>query len=430
VFSPPVSADPIGAALLPASILVGLGTLGGPVSCQHAVGVTGQVVIGPLGPNTTASPPVGPLAAARPLPVNIDAGPVANGAGAVALVSSPLSLGSDCGTSERLTLADLGTGGTIMRRFQLSDDVEVVDARIAGDARGDLAAAWIEQSGAADEPIDTLRMMRRPRGQAPETLIPVAQRRSPGGLIAGLGSVALAMDGSGRTLVAWTTDSRVLARSFSRSGASGAVQVLGACNENCAVTAADAPNGRAVIAWNSQSGSTEPGSPLAIIASVRTGPNARFGASQIVDPGQLLNGDLPGPHAAITTGGWAALEWTNSAGTNANANQPVRMAIARPGDRFGPIIPLTTNGATGTLAVRPDGEALITWVQLAAGGDSSGPVRASLVAPGGVGPPRGITLAGVPGHSPLAAFTAAGTPLVAWEAAVGSVASVGVSTHR
>jgi hypothetical protein len=251
-----------------------------------------------------------------------------------------------------------------------------------------------------------------------------------GGLSLGLRGVAVGIDAAGRVLVAYTTFSQVFAQTLDLDGSPATRQVVGACNENCALALGEAPNGRAVIAWNSQSGSLEPGSPLAVLASVRSSDDATFGPRQVLDPGQLENGDLGGPQAAIAPDGTAFVEWNNSAGTNAKSEQVVRAGIAAPGGRFGPIIPLATNGDPGTIAVRPDGEALITWVAITAVNADSGPVHAILVPPGDTVAPAGVTLSGASGDSPFAAFTADGAPLVTWKATVKSGQAVGLSTHR
>jgi hypothetical protein len=304
-----------------------------------------------------------------------------------------------------------------------------LSAAIAGDARGDVAAAWIESSTARTEALDTLWIAIRPAGGPTRGPIRLAEKRSPEGLSLGLRGVAVGIDAAGRVLVAYTTFSQVFAQTLDLDGSPATRQVVGACNENCALALGEAPNGRAVIAWNSQSGSLQPGSPLAVLASVRSAADAPFGLRQLIDPGQRENGDLGGPQAAVAPDGTAFVEWNNSAGNNAKSEQVVRAGIAAPGGRFGPIIPLATNGDPGTIAVRPDGEALITWVAITAVNAGSGPVHAILVPPGDTVAPAGVTLSGASGDSPFAAFTADGTPLVAWKASVGNHAAVAVSTH-
>ncbi|HWH10320.1 MAG TPA: hypothetical protein VG165_04280 [Solirubrobacteraceae bacterium] len=447
MFSPPVSADPTGAAPVLGGALIGLSDRGSAVSCLHAPTASGSLLIAPLpGPTTAAATgatnavgttasgagsttAVAALPAARALGVDIDAGPVTIGGGAAALLSAPLGLDADCSTSENLELAGLTPGG-VVPFAQLARNVEVLGAAIAADARGDVAAAWIESSGAQVEALDTLWIAIRTAGSSTRGPIRLAQERSPEGLSLGLGSVAVGIDGAGRALVTYTTDSEVFAETLDPDGSPGERQVIGPCNENCSVALGEAPNGRAVIAWNSQSGSTEPGSPLAVLASVRGADDAPFGARQVIDPGQLENGDLDGPQAAIAADGTAIVEWNNSVGTNEDPDSVVRAAIAPAGRGFGPIIALAANGNPGTIAVRPDGEALITWVAITQVNSTSGPVHAILVPPGDTVAPRGVTLSGASGDFPLAEFTADGTPLVAWEACVGNDAAVGVSTHR
>jgi hypothetical protein len=445
VFSPPVAPDLTGVAIVPDGALVGVSGSAGGASCVRPADVNGSLIVASLGGSPAASTTgvtggirttasgadstaaVAALPAARPLGANIDAGPVTAGGRAVALVSAPLGLNGDCATSENLELVGLAPDGGVDPLDHLASNFELLSAAIAGDARGDVAAAWIESSTARTEALDTLWIAIRPAGGPTRGPIRLAEKRSPEGLSLGLRGVALGIDAGGRVLVGYTTFSQVVAETLALDGSSSAPQVVGPCNENCSLALGEAPDGRAVIAWNSQSGSLQPGSPLAVL--VRSAADAPFGPRQLIDPGQLENGDLGGPQAAIAPDGTAFVEWNNSAGTDGDDNHVVRAAIASAGGRFGPVVALATNGDPGAIAVRHDGEALITWVAITAVNAGSGPVHAILVPPGDTVAPAGVTLSGASGDSPFAAFTADGTPLVAWKASVGNHAAVAVSTH-
>jgi hypothetical protein len=444
VTSVPVAANLTGAAVGGRAVVVGVSGLDGGVSCVHPIGVSGGLIVAGLSRPPTAAPasppksrPASPpttvagrLAAPGDLGLNIDDGPVATGSGAAVMFSRPLSLSDDCETSENLDLARLDAGGRLTDDSRLASGLTLENSVVRGNRRGAVAAAWI-QTTQADRPPAILRLVIAPTGRPPQPAIRIAERVSPGGFTAGIASAGLGIDGAGDTLVAYATDRHVFAETLDPLGNRGAVQTIGPCNGTCEVTVADAPNGRAVIAWSSQSGSSEPSSPLAIRAAIRQAPDQPFGSSRVVDPGQTLDTPQGKPRAAIASGGRAILEWTNAAGPPADDTHPVRAAIAPPGGSFGPIIALAPNGESGTVAIGPDGEGLVTWVDSPPAADGVGPVRAALTPAGDPSLLGPTTLPGIrAGDDPLAAFTPAGTPLVTWEAVSGNVHAIAISIHR
>lgn len=107
----------------------------------------------------------------------------------------------------------------------------------------------------------------------------------------------------------------------------------------------------------------------------------------------------------------------------------VRAAIAPPHARFGSIITLG-NGAPGTVAIRPDGTTLATWVQTPNPNDSDGPVWARIAPPQANRPATTVALPGATtGFAPLAAFTPAGRAVVTWTTTTPTAEAVAISTH-
>jgi hypothetical protein len=281
VASPLIPAGMTGAAVLPGAVLVGSDAIGGPVSCQQPAGLTGGLLIAPLtdaGPGRTA-PSVGPLPPSASLGLNIDAGPSAAGQEAAVLFSKPLSLDGNCDTSENLYLADLEGTGAMTRETALASDQVVGDEDVVGSTTGAVAAAWIVLAG-QDPTTDVLHVAVEPADRPPPAAVTVARRVAPEELVDGIASLALAIDAAGDTLVAYATEREVYALTVDGSGAPGPAQAVGPCNERCAVAVGENPAGRAVVAWDSQSGPSEPASPLAILAAIRPSADAPFGTSR------------------------------------------------------------------------------------------------------------------------------------------------------
>jgi hypothetical protein len=96
---------------------------------------------------------------------------------------------------------------------------------------------------------------------------------------------------------------------------------------------------------------------------------------------------------------------------------------------FGSIITLG-NGAPGTVAIRPDGTTLATWVQTPNPNDSDGPVWARIAPPQANRPATTVPLPGaITGFAPLAAFTPAGRAVVTWTTTSPTAEAVAISTH-
>jgi hypothetical protein len=249
-----------------------------------------------------------------------------------------------------------------------------------------------------------------------------------------IGSVAVTLDARGDTLVAYSTYSQVLAVTLSRGGVLGRTQVIGPCDLSCDLSASEAPNGRAVVAWGSQQiGGDGAVDPYVVRAAIRPGPDAPF-AGSIQASGSFVDDQSSGPpQVAIAPTGRVVLEWGNVAGPNTQAEtQPIYAAIAGPDGSFGPVSRLARNGYTGSVAIRPDGATLITWVQTPNQPEQDGPIRVLFT------PARDLRGGGVPvslpgigtGFAPHAVFTAAGNPLVVSTVVRAHAAAVAISTDR
>ena len=68
------------------------------------------------------------------------------------------------------------------------------------------------------------------------------------------------------------------------------------------------------------------------------------------------------PHLALAPDGRALLSWDSMVGRR-KQSRPLRVALARPGHGFGARRTLTFNANPGTVAMRDDGASLVTWTR-------------------------------------------------------------------
>ena len=146
---------------------------------------------------------------------------------------------------------------------------------IAATDRGDIAAAWVEHLSGRDHLVVAVRRPGAPFGRP--------------SVIAGSGyisSPSLAWSARGDLVVAYQrsiprrgpTVRRVEAR-VRRAGHSwGGAQRLGASSGFSAITAAAAANGRMLVAWGTQDGGEEAGTPWIVRAAIRPAGLSRFRA--------------------------------------------------------------------------------------------------------------------------------------------------------
>jgi hypothetical protein len=284
------------AALVGLSFGAALNSQGGPVSCVNPVPTAGYTVAGRL---------AGPLPAPRPLGFNIDAGPVAGGGAAVALISTPGQLTPDCGTPESLRLADLRASGGLSGRVVLQQDALIGGAAISSNPRGDVAAAWLVDVGSAyGGGRVTLRLFVQPSRARAGRIVDVLTQPSPQ---PGIGGDAVAIDRQGGVLIAYSTLRAIYAVNVTRDGIVGRQQALGPCNTGCRVAAAETPDGRAVVVWDSQQITGDgAASPYVVRAAFRDASNVNFAPARVVDPGGIVDDQQAAPPAvAIAPNGRA-----------------------------------------------------------------------------------------------------------------------------
>jgi hypothetical protein len=346
--------------------------------------------------------------------VRLVAAPVAYGAGRAAFLrQSP----RDRDFGPTLTLGvSLGDVAGNPGRFRVLSRRAVPDsAAIAANDAGVVAVAWTEATTGVDGRV-RLAVRRSGRRFSPAvTVASGAVGRPTGGTVSGHG-VAVAVDGRGQVAVAYqrergrarTIESRLLRRRLGRP------QTLGPQRGLVELSAAATPGGRAVVAWDSQDVGEEANEAYRVYAAVRSAGAARFGVAQALD----LGGPAirPNGRATLAVGpdGSAVIAWSSPRGGGSSA---VRVAAAGPRGRFGAMRELAPNGAVGDVAVGARGAAIVVWSQVA-GEEEPLDVIAALRPAGAsdFGPPEPASPRERASY-PAAAFDPrTGQPVVVWSA--------------
>ena len=240
---------------------------------------------------------------------------------------------------------------------------------IAANAAGDVIAAWVEHLRGRDHLV-------------------AAERRAGGAfgrpaVIGGTGTfsaVSVAVSPQGDVLVAYQRSARsprgAIVRSVEarvrRAGHNwGAPQRLGPSSGFSAIATAAAPGGRMVVAWGTQDGGEEAGTPWIVRAAVRArGPQA-FHSATLLERSQGI-GRPAGEVAAVTApDGTATVAWSGVAGASIPHIYPARVATATPGAaRFGTPQTLSPSAAVGDVAVDERGAVLVVAATLPIPGDN------------------------------------------------------------
>ena len=315
-----------------------------------------------------------------------------SGRAAVAIVRP---VGSNRDPRSELRVA-IRSGGRFGPSRRVVKHPRIAPPSLAGNARGDLALAWFEDRGTAN---DRVYVALRRAGHRFGKPIRLATGRVRG--------VSVAVGSRGDVLVAWNARSSVRARLKRRRGGFARAETLRSGPAWAAVLrTAVASSGRAYVAWSSQALSEGGDSgPAYYEVAVRPAAAARFRRAQRLD--RLAAGRLGGPlDLTLTGGGNALVAWVSDR---------VRVAETGADGRFGAARDLSAPGAVPgdditrlggiDVAATPAGARLVTWTV-------AGPlVRAAFGAPGApLGPPEDVA----PGETPRAAFSPA--PTVAWQA--------------
>jgi hypothetical protein len=302
-------------------------------------------------------------------------------------------VGSNRDPRSELRVAFRRPSGGFTRSRLVVKHPRIAPPALAGNARGDLALAWFEDRGTAN---DRVYVALRRHGHSFGRPLRLATGR--------IRSVSVAIGARGDVLVAWDARGRIRTRFKRRGRAFGSAQTLRSDPTFFATLhAAVASSGRAYVAWAAQflseGGDRGPGFYEVAARFRRAQRLERVGADRTV--GSL---DL-----ALTGHGNALVAW---------ASDRVRAAETDPSGRFGaprdlsaPGVPvdeeLTPPGAVDAAAT-PAGARLVTWTAAPAG--LSAPVIQAAYAPAGdaFGAPEDVG----PGVLSRAAFPG---PTVAWQ---------------
>jgi hypothetical protein len=254
--------------------------------------------------------------------------------------------------------------GTVGRWHKLTS-VNVRSTSVAVNAKGDAVVAWLEQRAKSRR----LRAAVRPAGKvfgAPITLERTVDDQSEFG-----GTVEAEVAGDGRLLVAFAghpfkvvaAKRRLYAWTGSVKGGFGRRRVVGPQEGTASVDATFTTDGRTVVAWGSQSGGIEAGSPWVVrTAALRRGARA-FGPTQTLDPGSVEEWRhspvivARGPKGTATIGWGTAVDWPAFEGA-------VRVAMSGGNGRFGAFQEVASKGDLTALDVRSDGAAVVAWTAM------------------------------------------------------------------
>jgi hypothetical protein len=343
------------------------------------------------GESVAARSAAGQLAAPHPAPRGLTGDILLFGTSlaAVALVR-PVGSNRDPRSELRVALGRT-TSGAFGPSRRVVRHPRIAPPAFAGNARGDLALAWFEDRGTADDRVEVALRRADHAFGAPLRLATGRVR-----------SVSVAVGPRGDVLVAWDARGRIRTR-LRRAGrrSFGRAETLRSSPTFfAALHTAVASSGRAYVAWAAQR-LTEGGDrgPVTYEAAVRPARAARFRRAQRLE--RLGSDHQAGVlDLALTGHGNAVVAWTG---------ERVRAAETDASGRFGAPRDLSRSGAALTdVAAAPDGARVAVWT-------AGSLVQAAYAAPGApFGPPEDVS-AGGEADAARAAFPRAGAqPVVVW----------------
>ncbi|MDA0138434.1 hypothetical protein [Solirubrobacter deserti] len=286
-----------------------------------------------------------PLAATAPPPVTelreeLWAGPIATADHYTAVLNT-----QRCGGT-RMDLAAVAADGRVLSRAPLPVRGYAQPVELAPGA-----VAWAEHLS------DTRVRVRALVGGKAVTL---ASEPDAGDLDPGVDELTVTTAPDGRVLVAWSTQDHVRAAIVSRSGKPGLPVTVGRSLDMATPVAALGTGGRAVVAWSTRDGGEEQNERTRVYAAVRAG--GRFRPAQLLDRARTLSAFADDPdgdaRVALAPDGRALASWTALVRGERKA---VRVAAARPGQRFGARRTLTADGTGADVAFTGDSRPLVTW---------------------------------------------------------------------
>ena len=314
--------------------------------------------------------------------------PAPYGANRLALLRVPLTAGERTVADLAAPASSLGygygrSGGPLevsvegYRRF--TQRADPFSGAIAANARGDVVAAWVEHLRGRDHLVAALRRAGGAFGRP-------AVIRGSGTFSAA--SVAMSPDGDALVAYQRTTRRsrgpivrRVEARVRRAGHAWGAPQRLGASSGFSAIDTAAAAGGRLVVAWGTQDGGEEAGTPWIVRAAVRARGANTFQSAQELEHSQGVERPAGQVAAAMAPDGTATVAWSSIVGTGFPHVYPARVASATgDGASFGVVQTLALSAAVGDVTSDAQGNALVVAATLPTPGDNqtSDQVLASL----------------------------------------------------
>jgi hypothetical protein len=261
--------------------------------------------------------------------------------------------------------ASLGRIPGPLGRFQplarIATSPRDVVARVAADARGNVAAAWLEPVRNSQR-LAVRVALRRP-GHAfdrPRTIgeaVGYCDCGAPLDLAYGPKGDLVVVYQRSRTRLVDHRSLEIVVR-VARRGRFGPSQSLGPARGSSSVASAVAPSGAAVVAWGTQDPGEEADEPWNVRAAVLRAGARRFSKAQLLDHGRV--GRPVGPvTAAMGPDGRATVAW---AGIGAGKlPHPVRVATAGLTGFFGAAVRLAASGVALGVVTSPDRTTTVLW---------------------------------------------------------------------
>jgi hypothetical protein len=282
---------------------------------------------------------------------------------------------------------------------------------LAGNARGDLVAAWTKPAG-AHEHLDI--SLRHPGG-----------RFGPPHVLRGSGRLAFpaaAYGDRGDTLVAYQRTSvdaqgrtrrEVEARLRRPGHGFGSPQVLGATHGLAWIATAIAPTGRAYVVWAEQDGGEEANQSLTVHATLAAPSHHLFNRARELARSPLAARPQGRPRLVVDRAGNATAAW--SLPTSATTAR-IDTAAARAGSWFAAPATVAADGILQDIAGAPDGAALVLWTGAFGATFAPRPVAAAYRPAGASAFAAAESVAPDPEDpgDAAAAFDASGRPVVTW----------------
>jgi hypothetical protein len=297
----------------------------------------------------------GSLAPLKPVGGDLVAGParLADGTFA-ALASTSTALSGECTPLRRLELVTLSAAGDVATRAPLAGGVAVDGSAVVAGAGGGLAAAWLE----VDEPSDTETLKVTVNGGPPATIA-----TGEGVEESVISDFALLAEPGGGYLLAWSEPKHVRVVSIALTGTVGAPVTIGDADSISTLRAGVAANGRAVIAWTTQDGGEERNRPLVVRAAMRARAGEPFAHAHLLRRGTTVDYVLGGFSLAVAPDGRALLAWADVNGRHYG----LYTSVASPRGGFGQVRRDTTLGTDlrpgdiEATAFTPTGTALVAY---------------------------------------------------------------------